>query len=115
MIKLDHLTITVRDFRVSRDWYARHLGLKVEFEIAERRTAALQDDAGLTLFVTESADARAPSCILYFHVDDVEAKHRDLEAAGVPFVHAPQRLFWGYGAELRDPDGYLIGLWDERS
>jgi hypothetical protein len=27
----------------------------------------------------------------------------------------PQKLFWGYGAELRDPDGYLIRLWDELS
>jgi hypothetical protein len=23
--------------------------------------------------------------------------------------------YWGYGAELIDPDGYLIRLWDERS
>jgi hypothetical protein len=27
----------------------------------------------------------------------------------------PQKLFWGYGAELRDPDGHLIRLWDELS
>jgi catechol 2,3-dioxygenase-like lactoylglutathione lyase family enzyme len=27
----------------------------------------------------------------------------------------PDKLFWGYGAELRDPDGYLIYLWDERT
>jgi hypothetical protein len=29
--------------------------------------------------------------------------------------HAPQKLFWGYGAELRDPDGYLVMVWDEVS
>ncbi len=28
----------------------------------------------------------------------------------VPFSRAP-----GYGAELRDPDGYQINLWDEES
>jgi hypothetical protein len=27
----------------------------------------------------------------------------------------PQKLFWGYGAELTDPDGYLVRLWDEQS
>ena len=114
MVKLDHVALVVRDWRASRDWYVAYLGLKVEFENPERRTAALQDDAGLTLFVAETGEAPG-ACTLYFQVDDVEAKHRALESAGVAFVHAPQRLFWGYGAELRDPDGYLIGLWDERS
>jgi hypothetical protein len=28
---------------------------------------------------------------------------------------APSKAFWGYGAELRDPDGYLVHLWDEKS
>jgi len=27
----------------------------------------------------------------------------------------PQKLGWGYGAELLDPDGYRLQLWDERS
>jgi hypothetical protein len=38
-----------------------------------------------------------------------------LETNGVAFSARPQKLFWGYGAELRDPDGYLIRLWDEQS
>jgi len=32
-----------------------------------------------------------------------------LAAAGVPFVHPPMKVFWGYGAELCDPDGYRCG------
>src|SRR2546430_10342892 len=28
---------------------------------------------------------------------------------------SPRKTYWGYGAELKDPDGYLIRLWDERS
>jgi uncharacterized glyoxalase superfamily protein PhnB len=36
-------------------------------------------------------------------------------AAGVKFVHPPQKTFWGYGAELKDPDGYRIWLWDQKS
>ena len=34
---------------------------------------------------------------------------------GVEFAHAPEKTYWGYGAELKDPDGYLVRLWDERS
>jgi len=116
MVKLDHLAIVVQDAHRSRDWYVRNLGLRVEFEVPERRAVALDDDGGLTLFVVENGTAPEPStCFLTFQVDDVDAKHRELAAAGVPFVNAPQKLFWGYGAELRDPDGYLVGLWDEVS
>jgi len=34
-------------------------------------------------------------------------------AQGIAFEKEPQTLFWGYGAELRDPDGYMVYLWDE--
>ena len=114
MARLNHLNISVRDWRRSRDWYQTHLGLAVEFEIPERKTAALKDDADVTLFVVEADDPGAvrPSCGLFFEVDDVEATHRRLLAGGVSFVAAPQRLPWGYGAELDDPDGYRIGIWD---
>jgi hypothetical protein len=28
-------------------------------------------------------------------------------------VSPPKRQFWGYGAEVLDPDGYVNHLWDE--
>ena len=117
MVKLDHLALPVHDCGRAKDWYTRNLGLKVEFEIAERKTVALQDDGALTVFLYEPADGRAvvPSCTLTFQVDDVDAKHRELAARGVAFEKTPQKLMWGYGAELRDPDGYLVYLWDEQS
>ena len=46
---------------------------------------------------------------------DVDAAFADWSARGAEFAHAPQKTYWGYGAELKDPDGYLIRLWDERS
>jgi hypothetical protein len=36
------------------------------------------------------------------------------ESSGIPLHHPPRKEFWGYGAELRDPDGH-IHLWDEAS
>jgi catechol 2,3-dioxygenase-like lactoylglutathione lyase family enzyme len=115
MVRLDHLTIPVQQFARSRDWYVSHLGLKVEFEIGERKTVALHDDAGFTLFLVEGDLPGPVTCTLTFQVDDVEAQYRELASRGVAFEKAPQKLFWGYGAELRDPDGYLIYLWDELS
>jgi catechol 2,3-dioxygenase-like lactoylglutathione lyase family enzyme len=116
MLKLDHLSLVVRDWRRSRDWYASVLGMCVEFEIEAAGVAAMQDDGGLTLFLGQGVLAPGePPCALTFQVDDVEATYADLARRGVPFVNPPSRLAWGYGAELRDPDGYLVRLWDERT
>ncbi len=104
----------VRDLARSRQWYVDNLGLRVELEVPEQRTVALEDDGGLTLFLFDGTDTAA-GCTLTFQVDDVEAKHRELAGRGVVFDKSPQKLLWGYGAELRDPDGTRICLWDERT
>jgi catechol 2,3-dioxygenase-like lactoylglutathione lyase family enzyme len=116
MPRLDHLSIAVRDWKKSRDWYRDILGFEVEFEIPERKTAALRDSADLTLFLGEADVVVVPAGLSFtVHVEDVEALHRTLTARGIAFVHQPTKVFWGYGAELLDPDGYRIRLWDEKS
>ena len=54
-------------------------------------------------------------CALWFQVADVDATFAEWSERGVAFAHAPRKSFWGYGAELVDPDGYLVRLWDEAS
>lgn len=116
MMRFDHLRIPVTDLARSREWYTGTLGLAVEFEVPDRKTVALQDTADFTIFLQESGTAVVPSgCALWFQVADVDTTFRDWSARGVAFAHAPQKTYWGYGAELADPDGYLVRLWDERS
>jgi predicted enzyme related to lactoylglutathione lyase len=121
MVKLDHATLAVNDWRASRDWYIKNLGLKLEFEVPDGGrdrlgVAALQDDSGVTLFLEQVAGT-VPNCgcIHTFQVTEVDAKHRDLSASGIKFLRTPQKLYWGYGAELADPDGHVLYLWDEKS
>ena len=52
---------------------------------------------------------------MVIQVTDVDRKYRELVRKRVRFINAPQKLFWGYGAELADPDGYQINLWDKVS
>ncbi|HKP64128.1 MAG TPA: VOC family protein [Polyangiales bacterium] len=116
MLKLDHLEISVDNYRASRDFYVRNLGFKVEFELPERRIAAVQDEFDFTLFLAEHVSAGKPrSCVLTLQVADVDATYRELCGRGVSFSQPPSRLFWGYGAELRDPNDYLLRLWDAES
>jgi len=115
-MKFDHLSIPVTNAGRSRDWYVATLGMKVEFEVVERSTIALQDSNGFTVFLQEVLSAVNPNgCALWFQVTDVDATFAELSARGIAFSHGPQKTFWGYGVELLDPDGYAIRLWDERS
>jgi len=115
MMKFDHLSIPVSDVVRLRDWWVANLGLKVEFEVPDRRTVALQDGEGSAIFLQERATVDPSGTALWFQVDDVDATFAEWSAGGVIFAHGPQKNFWGYGPELVDPDGYVVRLWDRRS
>ncbi len=115
LMKFDHLNLPVGNLDRSRAWYIETLGLEVEFEVPDRRTVALQDGEGFALFLQEKPPVTLNGVALWFQVDDVEATFTEWTARGVAFSHGPQKTFWGYGAELVDPDGYIVRLWDERS
>lgn len=115
MMKFDHLNLPVSDLDRSRAWWVSSLGLTVEFEVAETRTVALNDGEGFAIFLQERPDVVPNGVALWFQVDDVDAAHAARSARGVAFTHGPRKNFWGYGAELADPDGYLVRLWDARS
>ena len=115
-MKFDHLSIPVTDQARSREWYVSTLGLVVEFEVPDRRTVALQDTGGFTIFLHEVSPPVSPNgCALWFQVPDVDSTFAEWSARGIAFTHGPRKSYWGYGAELADPDGYLVRLWDEKS
>lgn len=102
MMRFDHLRLPVSDLTRSRRWYVEALGVKVEFEIPERRTVALEDGDGFTIFLQEVDSAVLPNgSELWFQVDDVEASFAEWSARGIEFSHGPRKTYWGYGADLR--------------
>jgi catechol 2,3-dioxygenase-like lactoylglutathione lyase family enzyme len=114
--RLDHISLAVTDWRASRDWWREHLGFEVEFELEGPGVAAMRDDADLTVFLGQADEVVIPPGLAFsVQVDDVDARAAALAAKGVAFRHTPQQVFWGYGAELLDPDGYVLRLWDEAS
>lgn len=77
---------------------------------------AIKDNADFTIFLYAPQETLAGAkCGLVLQVKDVETKYRELVASGVQFDKPPGKYPWGYGAELFDPDGYSLNLWDEVS
>jgi catechol 2,3-dioxygenase-like lactoylglutathione lyase family enzyme len=112
MANVSHMVLPVSDVHKSRDWYANKLGFKVERE--HEGAVGIKDQSGLTIFLQKTADSVAGQKItLTIQVDNVDTKHQELASQGVQFVSPPKRQFWGYGAEVLDPDGYTNHLWDE--
>jgi len=108
------MALPVGDPKASRDWYVKNFGFAIEFE--NPGVIAIKDDADFTIFLYKAAAPLAGAKVtLTLQVKDVEQKHRELVAAHVKFDKPPGKYFWGYGAELYDPDGYLLNLWDEVS
>jgi len=112
MPKVSHMVLPVSDLNTAREWYVNKLGFKVERE--HEQAVGLKDEAGLTIFLYKTAGPLSGQKItLTIQVDDVERKYEELAGLGVGFVSPPGRHFWGYGAEVLDPDGYMNHLWDE--
>src|SRR5262249_58887712 len=86
MAKISHMVLPVSDVGQSRDWYVNKLGFQLDRE--RGGVVGIKDQSG-------------------------HGKHQELASLGVKFVSPPQRQFWGYGAEVLDPDGYVNHLWDE--
>ena len=116
MVKFDHMSMPVADPKASRDWYVANFGFQVEFEVPERNQIAIKDDADFTIFLYRPESAIAGvKCSLTLEVKNVDTKYQELRDRGIAFENPPAKQFWGYGAELRDPDGYLVMIWDEVS
>lgn len=114
MILLNHFTIYVSNYAKSRDWYVQNFGLRLEFEAVESGFGGLEDSGRVELILVQRQMAdRERDCMLTFQCDSVHAKFTELTARGIQFVHEPKNVPWGYGAELLDPDGYRVMIWDK--
>ena len=113
------IAITVADVDVALGFYRDVLGLPFLFRAGPE--LAFLDAGGIRLMLStpQGAGAVGANSTLYFRVHDIEATHAALVARGATDERAPQLaakmpdhdLWIGF---LRDPDGNLVGLLEER-
>jgi predicted enzyme related to lactoylglutathione lyase len=111
--------ISVADLARSVAFYRDVLGVPLMFEVPGQEMAFFRSgDVRLYLGRPESPEY-ATKVLLYFWVDDIEAEHARLVAAGVPaegsphVVHrdGPTQLWMSF---VTDPDGHHLALMQER-
>lgn len=113
------IAVTVSDVEVALGFYRDVLGLTFLFSAGPQ--LAFLDAGGIRLMLStpQGAGAVGANSTLYFTVSDIAATHAALVARGATSEREPQlsarmpdhELWIGF---LRDPDGNLVGLLEER-
>ncbi len=116
---IGQITITVSDVASALGFYRDTLGLP--FLFAAGPNLAFLNAGGVRLMLTtpQGAGTVGHNSILYFKVDDIATAHASLVARGAASEREPQlaarlpdhELWIGF---LRDPDGNLVGLMEEK-
>ncbi|MFO7546453.1 MAG: VOC family protein [Trueperaceae bacterium] len=116
---IHQIAITVSDVETALRFYRDVLGLTFSFRAGP--DLAFLDAGGIRLMLGTPEGERTVghNSILYFTVSDIDATHAALVAAGATNERAPNvvaqmpdhELWIGF---LRDPDGNVVGLMEEK-
>lgn len=117
--KIGQIAITVSDVERSLAFYEGILGLELKFRAGPN--LAFLDAGGVRIMLTtpQGAGSVGANSVLYFSVAEIGAVHRALLERGAVNERDPglaarmpdHELWLGF---LRDPDGNLVGLMEER-
>lgn len=113
------VALTVSDVETAISFYHNTLGLDLLFRAGENLAFLDADGIRIMLSTPQGAGAVGANSILYFSVNDIVAVHSSLVAKGAENERAPELaakmpdhdLWTGF---LRDPDGNLVGLMEEK-
>lgn len=116
---LGQLAITVKDVQLSLAFYTEVLGLQFLFAPTAQLAFVQCGDTRLMLSTPQGAGEIGKNSIPYFKTTDIEQCYASVLQRGAVGERAPQlaaqmpdhQLWIGF---LKDPDGNLIGLMEEK-
>lgn len=113
------VAITVNDVEVALPFYRDVLGLKFLFSPTPTLAFLAAGSVRIMLSTPQGAGTVGHNSILYFKVTDIAATHAAMVARGARNEREPQFVakmpdhdLWS--SFVRDPDGNLIGLMEEK-
>lgn len=117
--EIRQIAVVVGDVDAALAFYRDVLGLTLLFRAGPELAFLNAGGTRIMLTTPQGHGAVGANSILYFKVSDVEGTHSALVARGATSERAPQLTAKMPGHELwigflRDPDGNLVGLLEER-
>jgi predicted enzyme related to lactoylglutathione lyase len=117
--EIGQIAITVSDVEVALEFYRDTLGLTFLFSPSPNLAFLAAGSVRIMLSTPQGAGAVGANSTLYFKVQDIEKVCAAILARGAVAERAPQlaakmpdhELWIGF---LRDPDGNLVGLMEEK-
>jgi predicted enzyme related to lactoylglutathione lyase len=118
-IELGQVAVTVSDVGKALPFYRDVLGLEHLFSPAPNLAFLAAGSVRIMLTTPQGAGSAGANSILYFKVADIGATHAAMVERGAVSERAPQltaklpdhELWMGF---LRDPDGNIVGLMEEK-
>jgi len=117
--EIGQIAVTVSDVGVALPFYRDVLGLRFLFSPGPNLAFLAAGTVRVMLSTPQGEGTVGGNSILYFKVDDVAAVHQDLVERGAAGERGPELVAKMPDHELwlafvRDPDGNLVGLMEER-
>jgi predicted enzyme related to lactoylglutathione lyase len=117
--EIGQIAITVSDVETALSFYRDILGLKFLFSAGPNLAFLQAGDVRIMLSTPQGSGAVGANSILYFRADNIESAHPTFVSLGAtnerppqPAAKMPDHELWiGF---LRDPDGNLVGLMEEK-
>src|SRR5580765_7582620 len=117
--EIRQIAITVSDVRTALPFYRDVLGLTFLFSPTPNLAFLASGGVRIMLSTPQGAGSVGQNSILYFKVTDIVATHAAIVTRGAKNERAPQlaakmpdhELWTGF---VRDPDGNLVGLMEEK-
>lgn len=118
-VEIGQIAITVSDVPKATAFYRDVIGLRHLFDAGPNLVFLAAGPVRVMLSTPQGHGAPGANSVLYFKVGNVESAHAAMLAKGAANERAPQltakmpdhELWIGF---VRDPDGNLVGLMEER-
>lgn len=116
---IHQIAITVSDVETAVDFYHKVLGLELLFRAGPNLAFLDADGVRIMLTTPQGAGTVGGNSVLYFRVQNIVEVHDSLVEQGAVNEREPElaakmpdhELWTGF---LRDPDGNLVGLMEEK-
>jgi predicted enzyme related to lactoylglutathione lyase len=117
--ELGQIALTVSNVAAAKKFYHQVLGLKFLFDAGPNLTFLAAGDIRLMLTSEGGANAVGKGSALYFRTPSAQETYTAVLERGAKSEHAPKLIAKMPDHELwmafvRDPDGNLVGLMEER-